>query len=51
MRKITLADLMNWSGEDTKEEVLQYLLALLNNDFSITSARLEILDFNCENEE
>jgi hypothetical protein len=45
MKKINLHDLNYWSGDDSKEDVLKYLLSILNKEFSIDEAREEILDF------
>jgi hypothetical protein len=51
MRQIKLSDLQNWSGDDDKEEILLYLLSILNCYFSISDARKEILEFNDINDE
>jgi hypothetical protein len=45
LKKITLQDLNYWSGEDSKEEVLAYLMSILNGEFPLEDAREEILDF------
>jgi hypothetical protein len=44
-RKLSLEDLQDWSGSDSKQEVLAYLLSILNGEFSVEDAKQEILDY------
>ncbi len=43
-RKLSLEDLQDWSGSDSKQDVLAYLLSILNGEFSVEDAKQEILD-------
>lgn len=53
IKKISFATIKNWSGDDSKEEVLKYLLAIVNGEFSIVDAAREIsiLEDNDDEEE
>ena len=47
MKQLTLKEISNWLGDEySKEDVLNYLLSILNNDFSISDSRKEILEYN-----
>jgi hypothetical protein len=43
-RKLSLEELQDWSGSDSKQDVLVYLLSILNGEFSVEDAKQEILD-------
>lgn len=45
--KITKEQFVNWYGECDDEQI-DYILSLLNGEFSIESARSEILQYNEE---